>query len=62
MIYHDEIIDEVWNNRDTYAAQHHHNLHALVADLRKRQKKPFTTVIDRRNRTKVTPLKNASHS
>ena len=49
-MYHDEIIDEVWKNRDAYAAQHHHNLHEIVADLRHRQKIPFSTIIDRRNR------------
>jgi predicted metal-dependent hydrolase len=36
MIYHDEIIEEVWNNRQAHATQHHHNLHKIVADLKKR--------------------------
>ena len=50
MIYQDEIILEVWKNRDAYAEQHHHDLHEIVVDLQKRQEKPFSTVIDRRNR------------
>ncbi|MEA1927473.1 MAG: hypothetical protein U9N73_04655 [Candidatus Auribacterota bacterium] len=48
MIYHDEIIDEVWKIRDAYAEKYHHNLHEIVADLQERQKNPFSTVIDRR--------------
>ncbi len=59
MIYHDEIIEEVWKNREAYATQHHHNLHEIVADLQKRQQTPFSKVIDRRNRTKKCTLQNA---
>ena len=54
MLYHDEIINEVWENREAYAKQHHHNLHEIVADLQKRQKTPFSNLIDRRNRTKAS--------
>lgn len=53
MKYQDEIITEVWKNRETYAARHHNNLHEIVADLQKRQQSPFTRLVDRRNRTKV---------
>ena len=35
MKYQDDIIAEVWKNRETYAARHHHNLHEIVADLQK---------------------------
>lgn len=49
MIYRDEIIAEVWRNRDTYAAQHHNNLDEMVADLRERQKRPDCRLVDRRN-------------
>ena len=52
MIYRDEIIEEVWRNRESYAKQHNHNLHAIVADLQERQKTPFSSLIDRRNRKK----------
>jgi DNA-binding winged helix-turn-helix (wHTH) protein len=51
MIYHDEIIEEVWKNRDRYAAEHHHNLHEIVRDLQKRQEKTSSNLVDRRNRT-----------
>lgn len=49
MIYRDEIIVEVWRNRDTYAARHHNNLKEMVADLRERQKRPGCKVVDRRD-------------
>ena len=51
MTYHDEIVEEVWKTREAYAMQHHHNLHEIVADLQKRQKAPFSNLIDRRKRT-----------
>ena len=57
MIYRDEIIEEVWRNRELYAKQHHHNLHAIVADLQKRQQTPFSNLVDRRNRTKESITK-----
>jgi len=50
MRYEDEIIAEVWKNRDAYAARHHHNLREIVADLQKRQQKPFSKLVDRRRR------------
>ena len=53
MKYQDEIIAEVWKNRETYAARHHHNLHEIVADLQKRQQTPFSRLVDRRHRTKT---------
>jgi len=52
MKYQDEIIAEVWKNREAYAARHHHNLHEIVADLQERQKTPFSRLVDRRQRTK----------
>jgi hypothetical protein len=48
MIYRDEIIAEVWRNRDAYAAQHHNSLNEMVADLRERQKRPGCKIADRR--------------
>nr|VFK17481.1 MAG: hypothetical protein BECKLFY1418C_GA0070996_103218 [Candidatus Kentron sp. LFY] len=44
----DEIIVEVWRNRDAYAAKHHHNLAEIVADLDARQKRPGCKLVDRR--------------
>ncbi len=38
-MYKDEIIAEVWRNRDSYAEKHHHSLAEMVADLQVRQKR-----------------------
>nr|VFK48981.1 MAG: hypothetical protein BECKTC1821E_GA0114239_11506 [Candidatus Kentron sp. TC] len=37
-MYEDEIIREVWRNRDAYVAQHHYSLDEIVADLQARRK------------------------
>ena len=50
MRYQDEIIVEVWKNRDAYAARYNHNLREIVADLQKRQETPFSRLVDRRRR------------
>lgn len=50
-MYRDEIIAEVWKNRDAYTAKHHHNLADMVADLQARQNKRGRVLIDRRDRT-----------
>jgi len=51
MKYKDEIIAEVWQNREAYATRFHHNLREIVTDLRKRQQSPLTSLVDRRRRT-----------
>jgi len=51
MKYEDEIIAEVWKNREAYAARHNHDLQRIVADLQERQKTPFSLLVDRRHRT-----------
>ena len=51
-MYKDEIISEVWRNRDAYAKQHNHNLDEIVADLRKREQANPERVVDLRHRTK----------
>ena len=45
----DEIITEVWRNRDAYVERLHHSLGEIVEDLRRRQDNPHTTLVDRRN-------------
>ena len=52
MIYQDEVIAEVWKNREAYARRHGHDLHKIVADLKKRQKKTGATLVDRRARNR----------
>jgi len=46
----DEIIAEVWRNRDGYARKHHNNLDEIVADLRKREKSHPERIVDRQIR------------
>ncbi len=47
---HDEIIEEVWKNRETLASRCHHNLREIVLDLQRRQEAPLTGIVDRRHR------------
>lgn len=47
-MYSDEIISDVWKNREEYARKHKHSLQAIVCDLKKRQEQPFSRVVDRR--------------
>jgi len=54
-MYRDEIIEEVWRNRDAYVRRHGHSLDAIVADLRQRQKTPHSRIVDRRTRPKTRP-------
>jgi hypothetical protein len=55
-MYQDEIIAEVWRNREAYAKRHHHNLREIVADLQERQRSPFSRLVDRRRQTKSGSL------
>ncbi|MBI5723988.1 MAG: hypothetical protein HZA50_08530 [Planctomycetes bacterium] len=54
-MYKDEIITEVWRNRDEYAQAHHYNLNEIVDDLRKRQQAHPQRVVDRRVQRKTKP-------
>jgi hypothetical protein len=47
-MYSDEIIIEVWRNRDAYVARHHYDMDEILADLRERQKRPDCKLVDRR--------------
>jgi hypothetical protein len=47
-MYKDEIISEVWRIRDAYAAENHHNLKEMLADLQKRELHPHSILVDRR--------------
>jgi hypothetical protein len=51
-MYRDEIIDEVWKNRDSYTSKYHHNLAAMVAELQSRQERLGCQLVDRRDRTR----------
>jgi hypothetical protein len=47
-MYSDEIIAEVWRNRDAYVEEHHHSLEKIVTDLQRRQQKHKENLVDRR--------------
>ena len=49
-MYKDEIIAEVWRNRDAYAQKDRRNLDEIVRDLQKREKTPPLKFVDRRKR------------
>jgi len=53
-MYKDEIIAEVWRNRDSYTAEHHHSLAEMVADLQVRQRRSGCKLVDRRDRTSAS--------
>ena len=44
----DEIIAEVWRNRDRLAAKYGHDLNAIVAAMQERERHPLTKVVRRR--------------
>ncbi len=37
-MYNDNVIKEVWVNRDAYTELHHHDINEIIADLRKRER------------------------
>jgi len=47
-MYKDDIIAEVWRNRDAYVKEHHYDLDEIIEDLRRRQERPLSEVVDRR--------------
>ncbi|MDX8413531.1 MAG: hypothetical protein R8J85_05530 [Mariprofundales bacterium] len=46
-MYQDEVIKDVWKNRDAFASEHHYNLTKMVADLQARQKCSAHPLVDR---------------
>ncbi len=55
MMQRDEIIEEVWRNRDAYVREHHHNLDEIVADLQRREKAHSANIVDRRKQRAREP-------
>ncbi len=47
-MYHDEIIKEVWANRKEFSDKHHHDIDAMVEELKIRQGSSTRNVVDRR--------------
>ncbi len=54
-MYKDEIIAEVWRNRDEYARKHNYNLDEMVADLREREKSHPEKIVDRQSHQATKP-------
>lgn len=48
----DEILTEVWRNRDEFAKQHNYDIEAMVATLREMERHPWSTMTDRSKKTR----------
>ena len=55
----DEILSEVWRQRDAYAEEHHHSLEAMVADLQRRQAEHRDRLVDRRKARRASEAQSA---
>jgi hypothetical protein len=53
-----DIIKEVWHNRDQFAKEHNYDLNAMVATLQKMEKHPLSKTVDR---SKIFSAKNIGH-
>jgi len=51
----DEIMAEVWRARDRLARKYGHDLDAIVAAMRKRERHPLTAVCEKRTPSKAVP-------
>ena len=43
----DEILREVWRNRDAFAKRHHYDLDAMVEELRRMERQSPNRLVDR---------------
>jgi len=50
----DEILEEVWRNRDDFARRHNYDLDAMVAEIKEMERQSWSPLI---NREKETPNK-----
>jgi hypothetical protein len=46
-----EILEEVWRNRDEFAREHNNDLDAMIAALQEMEKHSLSKVVDRRRKT-----------
>jgi hypothetical protein len=53
-----EIMLEVWHNRDEFAKDHNYNLDAMAAALQEMEKHPLTQMVDRRIRATFKTAKS----
>ena len=42
-----EILEEVWRNRDAFAERHHYDLDAMVEELRQMERRSTNKLVDR---------------
>jgi hypothetical protein len=45
-----EILEEVWRNRDEFAKEHNYDLDEMMAALQEMEKHPLSKVVDRRRK------------
>ena len=50
----DEVLEEVWRNRDQFAQHHNYDLDAIVAELQKMERHPLNRLVDRRKAMRVS--------
>lgn len=55
----DEILREVWRNRDAFAKRHHYNLDSMVEELRQMERRSSNKLVDRSAKTdkSISPSK-----
>ena len=46
-----EILQEVWRNRDEFAREHNYDIDAMVTALQRMERRPLGKIVDRRKRT-----------
>ncbi len=54
-----ELLEEIWINRDEFAKEHHYNLDEIVSSLQKKEEHPLSTVIDRSEVSPKPSVKSA---
>ncbi len=61
-----EILEEVWHNRDAFAREHGYDIDAMVAALQKDEQNSLNVIVDRRKGAPIgigTPLsRRPSHT
>lgn len=47
-----EILSEVWRNRDEFAKRYNYDINAMVATLQEMESHPWSVMVDRRKESK----------
>ncbi|MBF0103435.1 MAG: hypothetical protein HQK77_21240 [Desulfobacterales bacterium] len=55
-----EILSEVWRNRDEFAKRHNYDLNAMVFTLQEMERHPLNTIVDKRKNIKLAPERKES--